>query len=237
MKIEGTKPASPGRTRTAGRTGTAASAGAGRQIADNTAIMGVPEAELTPRVRAALMALMEEVAQLRDELRQSKGRIEYLEHLADQDSMLPIYNRRAFVRELTRAISITERYGTPSSVIYFDVNGMKSINDGYSHAAGDAALSKIVEKLTEQVRDSDAVGRLGGDEFGVILFQADENSAQLKATQLAESIRQEPLQYNDDEIELNVTYGFYTFTGKEDAAEALAAADEAMYASKRSAHK
>lgn len=195
--------------------------------------MGVPEAELTPRVRAALMALMEEVAQLRDELRQSKGRIEYLEHLADQDSMLPIYNRRAFVRELTRAISITERYGTPSSVIYFDVNGMKTINDDHSHAAGDAALIKVVEKLTEQVRDSDAVGRLGGDEFGVILFQADEASAQLKATQLAETIEAEPLHFNDDEIELKVTYGFYTFTGKEDAAEALAAADEAMYASKR----
>jgi len=95
--------------------------GSAHIIADTAEALGIPVTELTPKVRAAIRGLMAEVARLREELTRSKGRIDHLEKLADQDSLLPIHNRRAFVRELTRAISMTERYGTPSSVIYFDV--------------------------------------------------------------------------------------------------------------------
>ena len=91
--------------------------------------MGIPEAEFTPKVRAAIMALMEEVDRLRRELQQTPARIAYLEQLADEDSLPPIANRRAFVRELSRMMSFAERYDTPASVIYFDVNDLKVIND------------------------------------------------------------------------------------------------------------
>jgi len=78
--------------------------------------LGISESELTPKVRGAIMQLMEEVQALRGELEQSRARIEYLERLADQDSPAPVANRRAFVRELSRIISFSERYNAPSSI-------------------------------------------------------------------------------------------------------------------------
>ena len=119
--------------------------GAGRRAAvdetvaaaDTASIMGIPEAELTPKVRTAIMTLLDEVQRLRDELKQTQSRIDYLEQLADEDSLIPVINRRAFVHELSRMMSFAERYEVRSSMLYFDLNGMKAINDTYGHAAGD----------------------------------------------------------------------------------------------------
>ncbi len=143
-------------------------------------------------------------------------------------------NRRAFVRELSRFVSFGERYGTPSSVIYFDLNGLKGINDTYGHAAGDAALQRVAEILTEKIRESDFVGRLGGDEFGVLLAHADEAAATEKALQLVDSIETATIDWDGTAIPLKVAYGAYTFKGGENANEALAEADKKMYAQKNS---
>src|ERR1700712_1291455 len=132
-------------------------------------VLGIPEAEFTPRVRDAIMGLMGEVDNLRRELSQTRARLDEAEKTADQDHLLPLLNRRAFVRELTRYIAFSGRYNTPASLIYFDMNHLKRINDTYGHAAGDAALKHFAETLLGHVRDSDCVGRLGGDEFGVLL--------------------------------------------------------------------
>jgi len=238
MKVERSNTAVRGvsetrRSQAGARAARAHENGSHHNIADSAEVLGIPAGELTPKVRTAIMGLMAEVARLREELSRSKGRIDHLEKLADQDSLLPIHNRRAFVRELTRAISMTERYGTPSSVIYFDVNGMKQIHDSLGHGAGDVALHRIAEHLRVSIRESDIVGRLGGDEFGVILFSADNATALVKANSLAATIEGDPLVYDEAVIKLTVTFGTYTFTGKEDAVQALAAADEAMYARKR----
>ena len=149
MKIEGNRPSRVGAANRAGganRAAASTAASSGHHVQDSAAVMGIPEAELTPKVRDAIMTLMEEVARLREELNNNRGRIQHLERLADQDSLLPVYNRRAFVRELTRAISMTERYGAPSTVIYFDVNNMKQINDTYGHHVGDLLLKAVEYK-------------------------------------------------------------------------------------------
>ena len=84
---------------------------------DQATFLGLTETELSPNVRAALTALLDEVRSLRDELDRTRKRISHLERVADEDAMLPIANRRAFVRELTRLISFSERYGSPGSVL------------------------------------------------------------------------------------------------------------------------
>ena len=76
------------------------------------------------------------------------------EQLADQDTLAPVADRRAFVRELTRNLSYSERYGTPSSVIYLDLNGLKQLNDTKGHAAGDAAILKVANLLASKVVDN-----------------------------------------------------------------------------------
>jgi diguanylate cyclase (GGDEF)-like protein len=204
------------------------------RAADTTEVMGIPESEFTPKVRAALMRLMEEVQSLRQELAQSRQRIEHLERLADQDPLTPVPNRRAFVRELSRMMSFAERYQAPSSVIYFDVNGLKALNDTYGHGAGDAALVHVARILSGNVRDSDFVGRLGGDEFGVILAYADAAAANDKATTLAEMIAAEPFQWSGHALNVTVAWGAHPITpGGLDVAGTLDAADRAMYAHKR----
>ena len=235
MRIDNTKrPAPAAGVGSYRKASTTAGSAPAPRAADAASVLGIPQNELTPKVQEAITQLMAEVDNLRQELDQSMSRVEYLEQLADQDSLLPINNRRAFVRELNRAISMGQRYSYPSTVVYFDVDNMKAINDELGHPAGDAALTLITEKLKENVRDSDVIGRLGGDEFGVILLQADEERGQEKAKQLADSIESSPLHFGGEEVQVTVTWGLYTFSGQDDASGALAAADEAMYARKRS---
>jgi diguanylate cyclase (GGDEF)-like protein len=169
---------------------------------------------------------------MRDELEEQRRQISYLVDLADQDTLTPVINRRAFVRELTRIVSYGERYATPSSLLYIDLNGLKQINDTYGHAAGDAALTKLATILTEQIRGSDIVGRLGGDEFGVLLVHADEAVATEKALHLTDMIDANPLTWESHEIPINVSFGAHTFTSGIDPDDALAAADRAMYKQK-----
>jgi len=238
MKIGDSKPTTPVARSVAqyAKVGGATARPAARPISDTSSVLGIPDAELTEKVRAAIMRLMEEVETLRRELEQSRQRITYLEQLADQDALAPVANRRAFVRELSRIMAFAERYNTESSLIYFDVNGLKPINDTYGHPAGDATLMRIADVLVENVRESDVVGRLGGDEFAVILSQADAGTAAEKAAALVRTIEASPLEWNGAEIAIKVSYGVYTFRGGDTAGEALAAADRAMYEHKM-AHK
>ena len=85
-------------------------------------VLGIPESEFTPRVRDAVITLMAEVDNLRRDLQAAHQRLDEAEKNADQDQLLPMLNRRAFVRVLTRQISLADRYGTASSLIYFDLN-------------------------------------------------------------------------------------------------------------------
>lgn len=236
MKIVDNKPIETTRPATrAGAKPAAASSGPGARasVADSAEIMGIPESEFTPKVRAAIMALMAEVDRLRRDLQMTQARIGQLEQIADQDTLTPLMNRRAFVRELSRVMSFAERYDTPSSVIYFDVNGLKQINDTKGHAAGDGALKHIARILTENVRESDYVGRLGGDEFAVILSHADLNQANEKAQSLSRLVGERAYEWQGERIALGVSYGTHSFRGGGDPAGALEAADRAMYARKR----
>ncbi len=194
-----------------------------------TGTSAIPAAERTPRVRRALDRLEAEVQGLRRELERARKRIADLEDLADKDALTPILNRRAFVRELARVLSFGERYGLTGSLLYFDVNGLKRINDGLGHAAGDAALGHVARVLSELVRDSDVVGRLGGDEFGVILAQSDGVVAAAKARELARAVQAETVVVDGRQMRVKVAFGVHSFTAGERAKEALAAADRAMY--------
>ena len=196
-------------------------------------VLGIPESEFTPRVRDAIMGLMSEVDSLRRELGDTRKRLDEVEKSADQDGLLPLLNRRAFVRELTRYIAFTGRYNTPASLIYFDLNHMKQVNDTHGHAAGDAVLKHFSDVLMAHVRDSDSVGRLGGDEFGVLLSHANQDQALKKADVLAQALRGQPVQWNGQAIEVSFAYGAFELKAGDNADIAMARADEAMYVHKR----
>lgn len=200
---------------------------------DSATVMGIPEAEFTPKVRTAIMSLMQEVGRFREELDSAKRRIEHLEQLAEHDALTPILNRRGFVREMTRVKSFVDRYSAPATLVFFDLNDFKPVNDKFGHAAGDQVLLRIAQVLVENTRDSDVVGRLGGDEFGVILVNTNADVAGAKAKKLAEAISEQRFITDGREYAVTASYGTYIFRQGDDPAQALAMADEAMYASKR----
>jgi diguanylate cyclase (GGDEF)-like protein len=196
-------------------------------------IFGIPEHEFTPRVRNAVTRLISEADCLRWELRTTQLRLAEAEHSADRDHLLPLLNRRAFVRELTRAIGLSARYGTPSSLIYFDLDEFKRVNDAFGHPAGDAVLTQFAESLLAHVRDSDVVARLGGDEFGVILAHNDLGQAEAKAASLASTLFATPALWNGRQIDICFSWGVFELGPGDTADSAIARADAAMYARKR----
>jgi diguanylate cyclase (GGDEF)-like protein len=202
-------------------------------VAATASVLGIPEAEFTPRVRDAIMTLMGEVDNLRRELLQTRERLEEVERSADQDHLVPLLNRRAFVRELTRYISFAGRYGTPATLLYFDLDGFKQVNDSFGHAAGDAVLAHFADTLLAQTRDSDVVGRLGGDEFGVLLPHADLDHGRKKAALLAEKLTALPTMWQGKPIPIRFSFGAFELHGDDTADLAIARADEEMYAHKR----
>ena len=202
-------------------------------VAASASVLGIPESEFTPRVRDAIMGLMSEVDSLRRDLNQTRARLDEVEKTADQDGMLPLLNRRAFVRELNRYISFAGRYNTPASLIYFDLNHLKQTNDTLGHAAGDAVLAHFAQVLTAHVRESDCVGRLGGDEFGVLLSHANQEQAQRKADVLAKALEASPTRWNGNAIPVSFAYGAFELKSGDNPDVAMARADQAMYEQKR----
>jgi len=237
MKVAGTpgivRTAPTSRVRRTDKADSATGASAPRQIQDTVQVLGIPPEEMTSRVQQAILGLMEEVDSLRRELDQTNRRLRDMEDMADTDALLPIPNRRAFVRELNRMISFAERYGTPSTLMFIDLNDMKKINDTYGHDAGDKALFHVARIIIENIRGTDVVGRLGGDEFGVILAQANEEVGTKKAQELSDIISRNPLQFGEEKIDMTLAFGTYTFRSGDQPDEALDKADKAMYENKK----
>ena len=161
-----------------------------------------------------------------------RSRLSELERLADTDALTPLLNRRAFFRELNRAIQSNVRHGVSSALLYIDMDGLKSINDARGHATGDAAILHVARYLRDHTRLTDLVARIGGDEFAIILTHVDDGLAAAKAKGLAEGLAATPLSFNHTPIHVTIGCGVTMIAGDDDAASALARADTAMYASR-----
>lgn len=179
--------------------------------------------------RDAIKQLIFEINALREEIEANNNRIAELETLADRDPIVPVVNRRAFVREINRAKAYAERYGGTNCLLYLDIDGMKQLNDQHGHTTGDPALMTLADILQQNVRASDLVGRLSGDEFGVLLAQADSKTAGEKTLRLQELIKQARIKLADSTITLSTTFGVVEVTSKMSATDALEQAHKAMY--------
>lgn len=215
-------------------------AGAGVEHPDSPAmravrLLGVPEAHLTPQVRAAIAALMGEVDDLRERETRLREALRSAEAAADFDTLAPVFNRRAFMREVSRVVAMVRRHEIEASLIFLDLNGFKSVNDRWGHAAGDAVLRAVGETLANQVRESDLVARLGGDEFAAVLTHLDPEAARYKAEALADAICMLKVKHGGATLTIDVSYGVSQFTPDESAEQLLARADEAMYMDKAAA--
>ncbi len=202
-------------------------------LAERLLALGIPEEDMTPNVRLVVSALLEKLDDVNRELSRTKENLAEIERLVDVDCVAPIANRRAFMRRLSWAITMNERYGHPSTILYFDLNDFKSINDNYGHAAGDLAIIHVSQILSTVMRESDFLARIGGDEFAVIMYYANEESAKLRGGKIAEKLESTPFVFNGTQLYVSASYGYYLVRAGDDAESALASADMSMYVDKR----
>lgn len=198
------------------------------ELHDVAAVHGVEEDDLTPNIRGAMVGLIAEVAALREALDQNRNRLEYLTALADQDPVSLVLNRRAFVRELSRALTIAQRRRTDSSLIFVEIENLKSINSQLGLAAGDAAIEHVAGIIQGQVPDGNVIGRVGGAEFGIILIGETEEVAIARAEALADAVMSRPLVWENAEAPLALNWGTHFLRDDEDAGAAMNAADRRM---------
>src|SRR3954447_3908939 len=172
------------------------------------------------------------VRRLRTELAKALARIDELQASADTDFLLDIPNRRGFERELHRSVAFIKRYHASGALIVLDVDRLKPINDAFGHAAGDQVLKSVVAALTQQARSSDIIGRLGGDEFGLLLWNLTENDARAKAASLEQAVDGLTFAFGGSTVTAGASAGVALLGLHADAEKALEEADRAMYVRK-----
>ncbi len=188
--------------------------------------VGDDEADSLGRLRA-------ELGRLSGELARAQARIAELEAHADVDPLVEVLNRRGFERELNRSLAYVRRYGGQAALLFVDLDGFKAVNDAHGHAVGDAALKAVARALAGHVRASDVIGRLGGDEFGVLMWNIGEPAARAKARELEDHVAATRLPHGGATLSVGASAGLVMLSAEASAAAAIDAADRAMYARKR----
>lgn len=165
-------------------------------------------------------------------------RIDHLEKemrlLATFDALTGLLSRQAFFHDFKHYIYLTERKPIIFSLLSIDLDHFKQINDTYGHAVGDSVL-KDFSKITQATfRKSDLLGRIGGEEFSVLLPNATEKTALTLAERLQSAIRKSVVMSSDTPIKYTVSIGLYSFspTGKDSIESILELGDKALYQAK-----
>ncbi|HEX8988674.1 MAG TPA: GGDEF domain-containing protein [Rhodocyclaceae bacterium] len=159
-----------------------------------------------------------------------------LDELAHHDELTGLWNRRAILRRAETLLALGARHRWPTAFIVIDIDHFKPINDTWGHALGDEALKLIAAVLRDRLRDSDLLGRIGGEEFLVILPNAGVEGARVAAESLrAEVEKQALLSPVGGRIPLTASFGVVVAAGDptHDIGEYIRQADQAMYQAKR----
>jgi len=157
-----------------------------------------------------------------------------LEHMARTDSLTGLANRQAFMERATGEFSRARRYSRSLSVIMIDIDHFKSINDQYSHAAGDQVLHQLGQHCYSRLRDSDFLGRIGGEEFVLLLPDTPQDRAFNVAERMRAQLSETPIVL-DNGITLTITASFGVASMNDEDADfnaMLHRADVAMYNAK-----
>jgi diguanylate cyclase (GGDEF)-like protein len=185
--------------------------------------------ELFTRLRRCLHGVMSSSAETYC-LRSSSE----LDRLAHTDVLTGLHNRRYLLQQLDRQVELFKRYRHPFSLLMLDLDNLKWVNDTHGHVAGDAALKHLAMVMKVNVRDVDIPGRMGGDEFLVLMPATEKNVVEVVGRRVAESLAKTKLKVGNSLITLDVSAG--QASCPEDGVEAeelLQQADSTLYQSKQ----
>lgn len=157
-----------------------------------------------------------------------------LQQIAKQDSMTGALTRRGFFAEVEKEFLRSSRYDRPSALVVIDVDHFKSINDRYGHPAGDAVLVSIANASMATMRKSDIFGRLGGEEFGLLLPETNPEEAREAAERIRRMVESTIIQVGGAEVRATVSLGVAPRPGTtESVATWFSEADIALYEAKQ----
>ena len=156
-----------------------------------------------------------------------------LERMASEDPLTGAYNRRALAEFGRREMARARRHGIPLSVILIDIDFFKKINDELGHAAGDLALIETVRRLRNTMRNEDYLGRMGGEEFLILLPDTDIQQAQVLAQRIQQDFASQPMTLNDQNRSITLSGGITLLSASDHIFDdMLKRADDAMYTAK-----
>jgi diguanylate cyclase (GGDEF)-like protein len=159
--------------------------------------------------------------------------LDLLSTMATTDWLTELPNRRKFDETLSQMFHQSERYGDPISLVLFDIDHFKQINDSHGHGAGDEVLRDISTLLRLQARKSDQPARLGGDEFGIILHHTNASQAEAFVKSFMTSVQDQVFDYDGFRLEIGISVGVAQYdAGMKSPQELYYAADKALYQSK-----
>lgn len=160
--------------------------------------------------------------------------VEALRQLATRDELTGLLNRREFERVLSEEEDRSRRFGRPLSVLFLDVDFFKKVNDTHGHAAGDEVLKAVAGRISGVLRSVDRVCRFGGEEFAIMLAEANAENALTVARRIVETIARSPVKLeNETELNVTISIGVAEMEGAAvKAEELLERADKALYAAK-----
>ena len=201
-----------------------------------------PDLHENGRVQGIHVATLEVTAEKQaqkereQDLKELKAKNRELDQMAIRDPLTGLYNRRFFDEALTREWQQFQRSGEAFTVIIMDVDAFKAINDDYGHEAGDRALQQVAATLKTNLRESDLVARVGGDEFAALLPRTDTDQGHQVAEKVRDILQALRLMTAEGEIPMSLSLGAATVPGfppVTSAAELLRVADKRMYDAKR----
>ena len=175
-------------------------------------------------------ALKEEVQKKTADLQRKNAK---LSKIAVTDVLTNLYNRRFFFTRLEEEFSRTLRYNDQFALLLIDIDNLKAINDTYGHVTGDRAIQDIAKCLKHSVRKGDVMGRLGGDEFGYIMLNADEEVAYHFALRLQQSLARTAFKGIEKNPTLSIGIAAVNGTKFKKFHDTYVAVDQALYASKK----
>jgi diguanylate cyclase (GGDEF)-like protein len=170
----------------------------------------------------------------------SGGNIENAYHeeiyrLTTVDGLTQVYNKRYFLENLERELSRCQRYGRDLSLLIFDIDHFKNINDTFGHLAGDHVLKHLAELVKANIRREDFLARYGGEEFAIILPEIDHARAMVMGDKVRKLVEAEEFVFEDTQMPTTVSIGVATVDDSiAEAAELIKLADTNLYEAKRS---
>lgn len=166
---------------------------------------------------------------------QLKAANERLEHLSQTDGLTQLHNRRHWQLCMQKEFDRHTRYGDKTSLVMFDIDHFKKINDNYGHLAGDKVIQHISHLLKLSLRETDCAGRYGGEEFSVVLANTCAKDALNFADRLRKKIEKSELVFEGNSIKVTVSMGICDISDQlENSGQWLANADQALYKAKES---